>query len=163
MNKPKVRSISEQENYANYLGLPLIGLNKLSFGEDNLINAYFTVNGKIAALVRTTMDLHFYHQHPNYLTDAQFEQGVLILYSVPKEFEQDLSLLLGSEYSKISDVAKHKIFQHSGLIVDFLVKGKTPVSSKLVHSIRYKGEDEREEPLRDQDVLDNIDADIIKV
>ena len=36
-NIPRTRSIEDSENYATYLALPLIELNKANFGSDNFI------------------------------------------------------------------------------------------------------------------------------
>lgn len=172
-----VRSVTDRENYANYLILPLLGLSRLSFGSlKNLVNAYVTVNGKIAVVVH---DKHFeieYWKHPNYLTDMDFMEGTMILYSCPNKFRDDMGHFLGSKFSLMSTGAKQLIWQFSGLHRNFPMTNKTLFSSRLILvlerdpdlrtqlmkelNIELTEEDELEPPLREQDILDNVDSDI---
>lgn len=174
-NKFHLRSVSNKENYANYLILPLLELSKFSFGANNFINAYVTVNGKIAVLLKGTD--HKYHEHSNYLTDFTYHNNLMILYSCPPQFEEDLLQFMASKYSRMSELAKQMIYQHSGLSVDFPNRYNCLVSSRLVQTIRRDErlrdyinkefntelgpEDELEPLLREQDILYDIDSDII--
>lgn len=159
MSITQVRSIPEEENYATYLALPLLNLNKNSYDE-GFLNAYFTNNGKILVLLDPDCTGNSYWSHPDYLTDLPTGNGLAVLYRCPKQFEQDMSKLINSEFSKISEEAKQQIYRHSTLIVDFTRKDKVVVSSPLIHSLRCSKEEEREPRLREQDFMDNIDADI---
>src|SRR6266436_9267487 len=138
-----LRSVSDKENYANYLILPLLGLSRFSYGDkDNLVNAYVTINGKIAVVVRGK---HFgidYWKHPNYLTDIDVGEGTCILYNCPVRFHDDLSYFLDSKFSRMSEDAKQLIYQFSGLHRRFPRKDKTFFTSRLVLIL------ERDEVLR---------------
>lgn len=172
-----LRSVSDKENYANYLILPLLGLSRFSFGDkDNLVNAYVTVNGKIAAVIR---DKNFgieYWKHPNYLTDIECEQGTCILYGCPVRFHEDMAHFLNSKFSLMSESAKQMIYQFSGLHRNFVRKDKSVFNSRLVlilqrdevlrneinHALgsTLRPEDELEPRLREQDILMNVDSDV---
>jgi hypothetical protein len=170
-----MRSVSSKDNYANYLILPLLKLNKFSYGTENFINGFVTVNGKIAIHLKAINE--DCHKHPNYLTDFTYNEGVLVLYSCPYEFEADLLQFMASKYSRMSDEAKQLIYEHSGLSVDFPNRHNCLVSSRLIQAIRRDErlrdhinkeyntelgpEDEVEPLLREQDILYDIDSDII--
>lgn len=156
----QVRSISDKENYATYLGLPLLGLNRRSYGPDSFRNSYFTNNGKLLVIIDPDSYGNSYWHHEQYLTDFEVGEGLAILYSCPKQFEPDMAKLINSEYSKLSDPAKQLIYQHSTLHVDFRLKNKEVFSSSLILSIRHEGDDERELPIREQDIMNNVDADV---
>lgn len=173
----RLRSVSDKENYANYLILPLLGLSRFSYGDkDNLVNAYVTVNGKIAAVI---LDKEFgveYWRHPNYLTDIDVEEGTCILYSCPAKFQDDVALFLDSKFSRMSEEAKQLIYQFSGLHRRFPRKDKTFFTSRLIQVLERDEllreqinealgselgtTDELEPRLREQDILLNVDSDI---
>jgi len=176
MDKFHLRSVSSKENYANYLILPLIGLSRFSFGDQNFVNAYVTVNGKIAVVVWNKDWGTEYWKHPNYLTDVDVADGTCILYSSPVKFQDDISLFLDSKFSRMSDEAKQLIYQFSGLHRRFPQKGGGYFTSRLIQVLERDpvlkmqleenleieiGPDQELEPkLREQDILDNVDADI---
>jgi len=172
-----LRSVSDKENYANYLILPLLGLSRFSYGDkDNLVNAYVTVNGKIAVVVQNRGFGIDYWKHPNYLTDLDAGEGTCILYNCPARFQDDIALFLDSKFSRMSDEAKQLIYQFSGLHRNFPRKDKTFFTSRLVLVLerdeqlreqlnevlgeKLGPEDELEPKLREQDILLNVDSDI---
>lgn len=172
-----VRSVTDKDNYANYFVLPLLSLTRRSFGADHFINCYTTVNGKIAVLLKPSATIsEIAYNHPNYLTDFTYKDNLMLLYSCPKEFEDDLVQFMSSKFSRMSDEAKALIFKFSGLSIDFPNKHGIPVSSRLIQVLRRDGhlrdfinkefntelgpEDELEPLLREQDILYDIDADI---
>ena len=177
MSQPfKLRSIPDKENYATYLALPVLEVSKYSFGEGNFMNSYITVNGNIAVLVRTLNAVMWdFWQHLHYRSDLPYYDGYLILFKCPKWFEQDMLYLLDSKFSKLSEAALIMIEEYSGMPINFPSKDGM-VTHRLILALRKdKGvrtqlgehlgceitEDmELEPPLRDQDILYDVDTDI---
>lgn len=175
MGEFKLRSISKRENYATYLGLPLLELGKNSFGADNFMNAYFTVNGNIAALVRDRDEVPWsFWEHKYYNTDLPYYDGILILFNCPKHFEHDVINILDSKYSQLSEAAINMIADYSTMHIDF-PNGDTLYTSRLFsQAVRrdsgYKNLIEKrlglelpagaelEPPLREQDILYDVDT-----
>jgi hypothetical protein len=173
----KLRSISDKENYATYLALPLLQLSKYSFGEGNFMNSYLTVNGQIGVLVKDIDNCGWaVEEHRSYVTDRPYYDGVLIVFKPAVGFEKDILTLLEGKYSQLSELAMQQIEQHSGLHVDYPQPGGGTFSSRLISIIRkdpayrtqleerlgtHLEESEELEPkLRDQDVLYDVDTDI---
>ncbi len=172
----KLRSISDRENYATYLALPFLELSKYSFGEDNFMNSYITVNANIGVLVRAIDAVPWnFWEHIHYRTDMPLYDGELILFKCPRNFEQDMLYLLDSKFSKLSPAAFEAYKDYSGMAVDF--PGKNGLTShRLIQAIRgdntvrtQLGEHlgceipidvELEPSLRDQDILYDVDTDI---
>lgn len=173
----KLRSIPDKENYATYLALPFLELSKYSFGEDNFMNSYVTVNANIGVLVRNIDAIPWnFWEHIHYRTDMPLYDGELILFKCPKNFEQDMLYLLDSKFSKLSCAAVETYKDYSGMAVDFRNKDGELVSHRLILAMRgdtdvrtQLGEHlgceipasmELEPSLRDQDILYDVDTDI---
>lgn len=172
----KLRSISDKENYATYLALPFLELSKYSFGKDNFMNSYLTVNGQICVLVKD-IDACGWNvaEHRAYRTDRPYHDGILIVFKPLKGFEEDVRTLLEGKYSQLSKIAMTAIETYAGLHIDFPQPAGGTFTSRLICIIRkdpeYKQlieerlgtrlpEDaELEPPLRDQDILYDIDTD----
>jgi hypothetical protein len=172
----KLRSISEKENYATYLALPFLELSKYSFGEGNFMNSYLTINGQICVLVKDIDACNWnVNEHRAYRTDRPYHDGTLIVFKPLKGFEQDVLTLLEGKYSKLSEKALTAIETYAGLHIDFPQPGGGTFTSRLISIIRkdpgYRAlieerlgthlpEDaELEPPLRDQDILYDVDTD----
>lgn len=172
----KLRSIPDKENYATYLALPALEVSKYSFGEGNFMNSYITVNGNIAVLVRTIdAVLWNFWEHRFYRSDMPYYDGYLILFKCPKWFEQDMLYLLDSKFSKLSEAALIMIEEYSGMPINFPTK-EGNLTHRLILALRKDSgvrtqlgkylnceitEDmELEPPLRDQDILYDVDTDI---
>lgn len=173
----KLRSISEKENYATYLALPVLELSKYSFGEDNFMNSYLTVNGNIGVLVKDIDAVTWtINEHRYYRTDMPYYDGALILFKCPKWFEEDMVCLLDNKFSKLSPIALREIKYYSGMIIDWQNKDGTTSTHRLIQAIRKEDsvraqlaehlgaivtEDMELEPaMRDQDILHDVDTDI---
>lgn len=172
----KLRSISEKENYATYLALPLLELSKFSFGEGNFMNSYLTINGQICVLVKNIDQCGWpVEQHRCYRTDMPYHDGILIVFKPLKGFEQDILNILQGKYSQLSEKANTAIETYAGMHVDFPQQGGGTLTSRLIAILRkdpgYRAliehrlgthlpEDaELEPPLRDQDILYDVDTD----
>lgn len=108
-------------NKSVYFILPLAGLNKFSFGEeDNFLNSYVSYNGKIVVVIKCKVTAGNYMEHTSYVTDFDVEiaegiNGTAIVYNVPEQFEQDMAKFLDGKYSKMSLLAKNVIYEKSTL------------------------------------------------
>ena len=174
-NSPRLRSIEDNENYATYLGLPLLELNKGNFYKDNFINSYFTVNGQIAVLVKS-LDFGWNpEEHKQFRGYVTVPEGILIIFKCPDYFVTDMIYLLSSKYSKLSDMALSYIKTYSGMHIDVPSKGKLythPLVANIRQDLKARerlnkilGVDlppdaELEPLLREQDILYDIDTDI---
>ena len=173
----KLRSISDKENYATYLLLPLLELSKYSFGKGNFMNSYVTINAQIGVLVREIDDVPWnFWEHINYRTDMPLYDGTLILFKPSVFFEPDVVAVLDSKYSQLSVDAMGMIRDYSGLVMDFKTKEGNILTHQLIKAIRqdkevrtllaeYLNESitedmELEPPLREQDILYDVDTDI---
>ena len=176
-DKFKLRSIPDNENYATYLALPLLGLSKYNFGEGNFMNSYLTINGNIAVLVRSIDATGWnFWEHRFYNTDLPYFDGILIVFNTPPGFHQDVIHLLDGKYSQLSEKAMELVTEYSGLHVNFKMKDGTTFSSRLISIIhkdpkyrhkleerlgtRLRDDEELEPKLREQDVLYDVDTSV---
>ncbi len=171
----KLRSLSEKENYATYLGLPLIGVSRFNFGED-FVNSYFTINGQIAIELREMIPPYSITKLPLPATIMYYDDRKFLVFKVPNKFEGDIIHLLNSKYSLISDEALDAIENYSGLHFNFRTKEGDVVTHRLVRAIRRDDElrmqisefldapiaidAELEPPMREQDIMFDIDTDL---
>jgi len=99
---------------ATYYVLPLISLNKFSFGPpENFINAYANQEGTQLKVVVKDSSL----SHPivwNETPLVSFSDTELI-FDIPSQFRRDLERFWKGEYSQFRDEAKNLIRQYSGL------------------------------------------------
>lgn len=125
-----------QVNLANYYILPLLSLSKNSYGVGNFVNAFVSDRGEIVieVLDYDKVPQSSVEDHPNYLTDFSFEdQNVVIVYSVPQDLQDTLTLFTNGQYSKFSEKAKNLIRTYSGLAYKDTRGGKTePFTADLL-------------------------------
>lgn len=104
-------------NSASYFMLPMLQLNKSSFGVGNFINSYIDKSGYIAVDLRAmtavgTATIH----HPDYITDFNIAGGIRVVYAIPQEFIQDLDRFIEGKYSQFSAALKVAISKYSNLV-----------------------------------------------
>lgn len=122
-------------NKAVYFLLPLLGLNKFSYGDgDNFLNAYVTYNGEVVAVVKDTEKAGAFTEHEGYLTDFDVDitegvSGTAIVYKLPAEFHDDFAKFLDGKYSEMSQKAKDTIYKHSGLPYKNTTPGQNTVNT----------------------------------
>lgn len=103
-------------NSATYFMLPMLQLNKSSFGVGNFINSYLDKSGYLLVDLKAmtpvgTSTIH----HPQYITDFDIEAGVRVVYVIPQEFIQDLDRFIDGKYSQFSPALKVSISKYSNL------------------------------------------------
>lgn len=113
-NKPQT-----VENMANYFALPLLSLNKTSFGVGNFISSFVSDKGEIVVQVS---DMNKVPQavlaHPNYVFDIELgdEDGTSILvFTEPELFAGTLNKFKEGKYSEFTAAAKNQLKGYSGL------------------------------------------------
>jgi hypothetical protein len=116
----KLNIVPADHNTSVYFVLPLLSLNKFSFGENNFCNSFLSFNGKIMPVVFEKEKAGRYWEHPYYRTDFDIEldeniKGTVIVYDPPSQFSDDISKFLDGQYSRFSLEAKEMIYKHSGL------------------------------------------------
>lgn len=102
---------SNKQNLVTYFILPMLQLNKSSFGADNFINSYLDkegyviVNTEKSVLVTNTI-----YNSPWYITDYEREnKSIAYVFGIPEEYKPDINLFNEGKYSELSTKAKIEI------------------------------------------------------
>lgn len=119
------------DNLCNFYVLPLLGLNKTSFGgSKNFINSYLSKDTQFA-VVMLKEAIPSFEEHPQYAVDYKDDQGnTILVFSIPIEFKPTMVKFVEGKYSQFSDRAKQLIKQKSGL------NYKAPVGGGKVSTAR---------------------------
>jgi hypothetical protein len=110
-----VKQVSEF-NHPTYFLLPLIELNKFSFGVGNFINSY--VNQAGTALTIEVKDLRLcesFQNHPEYVDECVKDNRYFIRFSLPGKWAEDFKHFVHGRWSQFSDDAKQMAQMYSGL------------------------------------------------
>jgi hypothetical protein len=107
--------IPEGDSLVTYYVLPLIGLNKLSFG--NCFHAsYVDKEGlKVFVELKRNMTSPSYKKNPYYVSQMVFKGKMIIMFTIPSEFIKSCRHFVNGEYSKMSKDAKKLIYSTSSL------------------------------------------------
>ena len=104
----------ERESLVGYYLLPLLGLSKNTFGQ-------FYQDAKITR-DRDAIVVYLYPgckepfwENENYQTDYTVDRVVYAVFAIPKEWKEDIDLFCEGKYSRMSELAKSKIYKSSGL------------------------------------------------
>lgn len=124
--------IKEGENLVTYYILPLLGINKSSFGR-TFKTSYINKEGTSIYIELTkNMVSPSYSSNPYYRTQLVIEGKNLLLFDVPKEFLEDAHNFIDGTYSCFSSKAKKLIYKTSTLPYN-----KTMSSFKMTHPILH--------------------------
>jgi hypothetical protein len=131
-----------KRNIANYYVLPLLKLNKTSFGgDDNFVNSYITQDNEIVVVVkdRTLVPEENFMYNSEYLGDFDTNSTTVIVYNQPPEFRADILKFAQGKYSEMSNRAKESIIMFSGLPYNLVRKDlpKKPNGTYPVDTSRY--------------------------
>lgn len=111
-----------KENLVTWFLLPLIHLNKFSFGSGNFLESYVTADGtKLIVEVVSILLIpgeDTFKKHYLYLSSEEGNVGTasVVYYRVPPKWHADFELFKAGQFSKFSSVAKDNIIEYSGLI-----------------------------------------------
>lgn len=151
------------DNLCNFYILPLLGLNRSSFGGiSNFINSYLT-NDFNHVVVHLHNPYGPYAVHQHYKTDYYNNQGILtIVFSLPPQFKATAAKFKEGKYSQFSNEVKQLIKAKSGL------KWQVPngrgqyISAKKLLALD-RDPDLRKEWERDLGVTISPDAELISI
>ena len=122
--------IPEGDSLVTYYVLPLVGLNKVSFGR-SFHSSYIDKLGlKVYVELRKNMTVPSYQTNPNYITQMVFKGKLIIMFAIPSEFIESCKHFVEGSYSKMSKDAKRVIYATSSLPYN-----KTTGSFVLSHPI----------------------------
>lgn len=114
--------IKRSDNLCNFYILPLLNLNRRSFGKSsNFINSYISKDDKYVVVEVKEAKTDF-EEHSLYVTDFVTDFKVVVVFTVPQEFADTISKFKAGKYSQFSQQVKQTIIDKSGL----LWKMKTP-------------------------------------
>lgn len=107
--------VVRQHNLCTYYLLPLIGINKLSFGVSiNFRNCYANPDGT-ELYVTVYYTLSSLSNHPNLIRTEGKPGAPVYVFSLPEKWQDDFQLFKRGQYSKFNDDAKDLILNQSGL------------------------------------------------
>jgi hypothetical protein len=121
----------EKESLVTYYILPLIRLNFRAFGYHFLdCRLYRSMDAIQLTLMKGCKES--YWEHPNYQHDYNVGGKVLVTFSLPAEFGDDILKFCEGKYSQMSDSAKNLIYKHSGLFYNKQIDKLVVTDMKLL-------------------------------
>ena len=123
------KRVKGSETLATYMMLPMLKLNKASFGVGNFSNCYVDRKGLIIVdlvdITKATESSTVKHEH--YLTDYNVDDVTRIIYDVPKEYIDDIAKFEKGAYSQLSSDYKVALSKY-GLLGqnDIIMKSLNP-------------------------------------
>jgi hypothetical protein len=110
-----VRKLNEK-NLCTWYILPLIDLNAKAFGSANFVDT-FLIGGKMQIAVHVA-DANLCRdmvRDANYNNTVMIEEKELLVFNIPVAWVEDYNRFVSGKYSKMTDDAKNKIREGSGL------------------------------------------------
>lgn len=125
-----MKTIERSVNLCTYYLLPLIGLNRHTFGKpENFINCYIADDRKHLVVELTEFPLSL-ENHANYKFDFEHEGAILVVFEMPVQYLPTVIKFMEGKYSKFSDEVKSIIKKKSGLRWNVPLEGGKTVSAK---------------------------------
>jgi hypothetical protein len=107
--------LNEGENLVTYYLLPLVGVNKKTFGL-KYDNSYINKEGTIVFIkLKSNLATPLYRKFANYTSEVIINNSLYIQFTVPEEFRKDVQFFIKGQYSRISREAKKIIYKMSTL------------------------------------------------
>lgn len=102
---------SNKQNLVTYFILPLLQLNKSSFGADNFINSYLDKEGYVVINTeKPVLVTNEVYNNKLYITDYEREnKSIAYVFTIPEEYKSDIDLFNEGKYSELSAKAKIEI------------------------------------------------------
>ena len=126
--------LKEGENLVTYYILPLLGLNKKSYGLKYKTAFISKDSFKVYVELKSNPDGDLYMQNPYYITKF-VHNGVLYLqYTVPSDNIEDYKHFIKGAYSKFSKDAKYKVYKFSTLPYNKSM-GDFKMSHPILHAL----------------------------
>jgi hypothetical protein len=122
--------LKEGDSLVNYYVMPLLKMNKHSFGGDKYFdNSYLNDKG-LVVVVGQDCPVRYW-EFDYFKTDFTKDGKIIILFKIPEHFHQDILLFTEGLYSKMSNFAKRLIYSNSGLFYKKKL-GDVVVTSKIL-------------------------------
>ena len=125
-----IESQVEEINLVKWYILPLLKLNKSSYGVGNFLGSYISKDGWIVVKVKSLKTIQVaWNHHSTYHMHIEMEDYDLIVYSIPVEYIDDFHRFMKGQYSKFSFGAKNTIKRYSNVSKDsdiYMVLDKDP-------------------------------------
>jgi hypothetical protein len=106
--------IPEGDTLVTYYILPLLGLNKKSFG-NRFRTSLLDFNGRVYVRLSKPMEIPTYKDNPNFTSEIIIAGEFYITFTIPDEFYEEFTLFLAGTYSKYKKEAKEIIYKTSTL------------------------------------------------
>lgn len=120
-------------NLCTYYVMPLLKLNKYSFGPQNFDQCRMTLDGKFLEIC-LHFDVPFLHDHECFLSSYTKEGRDYVVMQIPERWWPDVELFKQGKYSKFSFDAKEMIRNYSMLMLKQVHPGtlKTYTDARLM-------------------------------
>lgn len=119
------------ENLCNFYILPLLGLNKTSFGGSmNFVNSYLSTDSLYVVVELLQPTKETFESHTNYVLDFEDKGRHLLVFGIPEEYLPSVEMFKAGKYSQFQTQAKELIKKKSGL------NYKVPIGGGKVRSAR---------------------------
>jgi len=125
--------IPSGDTLVTYYVLPLLGLNKKSFG-NRFRTSLLDFNGNVYVKLTADMEVPTYKDNPNYKSNIIIAGVLYATFSVPDKFYDDFVRFLAGTYSLFSKEAKEVIYNTSTLPYNKSV-GKFTLSHPILQAL----------------------------
>jgi hypothetical protein len=126
--------IPKGESLVTYYILPMVGVNKLSFGR-SFVGSYISKDGaNVYVELAKNMHVPSYRTCPNYVSELMKGATKFITFNVPVEYTMDIKHFLDGAYSKFQNSTKKIIYSTSSLPYN-ATKGSFKVSSPILQAL----------------------------
>lgn len=126
--------IPKGESLVTYYILPLVGVNKLTFGRSYKAS-YISKDGK-NVYVELSKNMHSptYKANYNYVSEILHGTILFIMFEIPMDYVLDVELFLQGAYSKMQASTKKRIYQMSSLPYNASM-GSFTISSPILQAL----------------------------
>lgn len=107
--------IPDGDTLVTYYMLPLVGLNRKSFGASFRTSFVDREGLKVYVELGVNMTVPSYKSNVNYISEIVHNGSLIILFFMPPKFHADIALFLQGKYSEMSREAKNVIYKTSTL------------------------------------------------
>jgi len=107
--------IPEGDTLVTYYLLPLIGLNKKSFGRSFKSSYIDQAGTRLFVELSSNMKVPLYRGNTQYIAEIALPKGLLIMFVVSAKMLPDVQLFISGKYSEMSKEAKNVIYKSSTL------------------------------------------------
>jgi hypothetical protein len=110
-------------NLCTYYLLPLIRLNKFSFGQNNFIQCYVSRDG-LVMFVEVLYIPEFVYHRADYLGITILPSGgTCVSFDLPIMWQYDVRAFMLGRYTELTEDAKECIYAYSGLAINQPIQG----------------------------------------